>query len=159
MSIPVTEHVKAALLAESNALEKDSYAWDLLADAYEIEDIEDTHNAYLNALLTGASEAMRNESKQIKVYVKKEKIPNYENQKLKNAREQLKGSKNVRKHAEEMVEFWEEKLDEAWMFEKEKKRRIRAFNKSVRAYEKSEKAWKEAIKSWEEVIETSESVD
>ena len=116
MSIPVTEHVKAALLAESNALEKDSYAWDLLADAYEIEDVEDTHNAYLNALLTGASEVMLDESKQIQVYVKKEKIPNYENQRLKNARDQLKGSKNVRKHAENMVEFWEEKLDEAWMF-------------------------------------------
>ncbi len=159
MSIPLNEHVKTALLAESNALKKDSYAWDLLAEAYEIEDVEDTHYEYLNSVLTGASEAMRDESKQIQIYVKREKIPNYENQKLKNARAQLKGSKNVRKHAEKMMGFWEEKLDEAWMFEKEKKRRIRSFNKVVQALEKSEKAWKETVEKWKEVVEAIEGVD
>ncbi len=159
MSIPVTEHVKAALLAESSALAKDSDAWALLAEAYEINDVEETHLNYLNAILTAVSETMEDESEKTRIHAKEEEIPPYDQERMKNAREQLEGSQKQIVHAEEMASFWEEKLDEAWVFEKEKKRRIRGFKKVVRAWEKSEDAWEEAVDAWEKVVESNENVD
>ena len=151
MSIPVTEHVKAALLADSNAFNATAEANKAQAIFFEEVKGKSFHKVALIEMSSGNADYFRKEARKCRKYAKQKNILSYERQQIENARERFDESKEEEDGWKEVRNDWE---DPSYLGDDEEQRKL--IGRLARAWREAAEAWEEAAEAWEEAAEASE---